>query len=136
MLLNHINNKTLSSAWKYHSSLDLCTDTYTKTKMCDSNNIFVYLNYCNVMYDVTELPSRASTEKFPEVGPTEKRPKNSKIDRKNSTIKPLSTISVPCIKIQRGHSLPAPRLRRLWLPHNFKNRQAAITYFKQRKQLQ
>jgi len=47
--------------------------------------------------------------------PTEKRPKNSKKGRKNSTFKPLFTIFVPCLKIQGGATFPpAPCCRRPW----------------------
>jgi len=78
---------------------------------------YSYAQNCNYMI----LYSRASAEKFPRGGgdmgnekkhyyapsrgPTEKRPKNS-------TIKPLSTISVPCMKIQ---GRPRPPYRRPWL---------------------
>jgi len=40
-------------------------------------------------------------------GATEKRPKIAKLDRKIA-LKPLSTICVPCMKIQGGHGPPAP----------------------------
>jgi len=50
------------------------------------------------------VSTKASTENFPGGGgATEKRLKNSNLKRpKNSTFKPLSTIFVPCLKIQGG----------------------------------
>jgi len=61
--------------------------------------------------------TRASADKFPK-GEKKKKKKKKKPRGwggggggnekrpKNSTIKPLSTISVPCMKIQGGHGLP------------------------------
>jgi len=43
-----------------------------------------------------------------------KRPKITKKTEKNSIIKPLSTISVPCMKIHGGPRPPAPRCWRPW----------------------
>jgi len=54
---------------------------------------------------------RASAEIFQE-GANEKNTKNSKKTPKNRIIKPLSTISVTCMKIQGGHGPPAPCCRR------------------------
>jgi len=51
------------------------------------------------------IPKNSTIKPLPE-GPTEKRPKNGKKTPKNSTFKPLSTIFVPCMKIQGG-SRPA-----------------------------
>jgi len=55
----------------------------------------------------------AMAEKFPAGVETTKRPKNSKKDRKiakeDRPMKPLSTISVTCMKIQGGAmALPMP----------------------------
>jgi len=71
--------------------------------------------------------SRASAEKFLGRGrETEKtRPKNS-------TIKPRSALSVSCMKIQGGRSLPCPLYRRPWIMwqptiiHHTKNTHIAI----------
>jgi len=49
------------------------------------------------------LETRASAEKFSGGGGG-----NRKMIPKNSTIKPPSTLSVPYLKIQGGHGLPAP----------------------------
>jgi len=46
------------------------------------------------------------------------RKKDRKIAKKrpkNSTIKPLSTKSVPYVKLQGGHDSPVPRCRRPWV---------------------
>jgi len=48
-----------------------------------------------------------------ERGATENRPKNS-------TIKPLSTVSVQCMKIQGGDGPPAPRCQRPWIYSTFR----------------
>jgi len=59
-------------------------------------------------YFLRMLRPRASAEKFPGQA-TETIPKNSKKKSKNSTIKPHSTISVPCVpcmKIQGGTAPP------------------------------
>jgi len=59
-------------------------------------------------------PKNSTIKPLPVEGATEIRPKNSK-KKKSSTIKPLSTISVSCMKIQGG-----PRLRcRRQCPHRY-----------------
>jgi len=55
------------------------------------------------------MRARASAEIFPGRGTTlKKRQKNSKKTPKNSTVKPLSNIFVPCMKILGRGMYPLP----------------------------
>jgi len=55
------------------------------------------------LLNLFHLLPRASEEKFPEGGGNGKNKKT-----KNCTIKPPSTLSVSCMKIQGGHGFPPP----------------------------
>jgi len=88
--------------------------------MKNSHNVNFRLTSCKE-YEKRQVNTRASAEKFPGGGSNEKRPKNSTIKplpggggAKNSTIKPLSTISLPRMKIQ-GEGGNGPRCRHPWV---------------------
>jgi len=80
--INCVKNNGFYFEIKYYKQ------AYHKNKQNTNNNIVV---------------SRALVEKFPGKGATEKTP----IIAKKITIRPVSTISAPCMKIQVGHG---PRL--------------------------
>jgi len=126
---------------KYHSQKHLCRALHDTIKQQQNQSKFIYINWRFLVWkqrgiykgvgrkisrgggqrkkrskNSKKSPKMALLNLFQRGEPTDERPKNSKKTPKNSTFKLLSTIFVPCMKIQWETRFPlAPRCRCPWV---------------------
>jgi len=80
------------------------SSSFEPVVVCSVSPIPLQRRSCSIYMSLMVVVPRASTEKFPG-GEQQKKTRP-----KNSTFKPPSTLSVPCMKFQGGTAPPCPRL--------------------------